>query len=86
MFCEERGLKLTKALLAQFHVSAFQFLDKVERAKGVSRVRALSTAKHEIATHNGVHIRQRCQSSEELTPTGDAEAMERKYHETLLPD
>ncbi|VDK36883.1 unnamed protein product [Taenia asiatica] len=48
MFCEERGLKLTKALLAQFHVSAFRFLDKVERAKRASRVRALSTAKHEV--------------------------------------
>ena len=67
---KERALKLTKALLTQFHVSAFRFLDKVERAKvchafislfnpysqGVSRVPALSTAKHEVGQPFGAGI------------------------------
>ncbi|KAH9284293.1 hypothetical protein ECG_02229 [Echinococcus granulosus] len=73
MFCEERGLKLTKGLMTQFHISTFRFIDRIDRVKGVSQAGALSTAKHETPTHNGVHIRQRCHSVEALTPTGDTE-------------
>ncbi|CDI97453.1 expressed protein [Echinococcus multilocularis] len=73
MFCEERGLKLTKGLMTQFYISTFRFIDKIDRVKGVSQAGALSTAKHETPTHNGVHIRQSCHSGEPLTPTGDTE-------------
>ncbi|KAL5109136.1 hypothetical protein TcWFU_006868 [Taenia crassiceps] len=76
MFCEERGLKLTKGLLTQFHISAIRFFDKVERVKGVSQVRTLSTTKRETATQNGVHIGQCCHSGEELTSIGDAESVD----------